>query len=164
MREPAEKVANLWAILTFRRRAACWICARLTDQLEFSSYVPFGRSAHSAPAHDGTERSGRSAGEDGADRSRTASRRPHENLRRTQERRNRGSAWLLTENRGPSMGVWAYVAARSHVPIGPAMKEEQWRAAWELFQASVDVPREQVEAFLGRSTISPDVRDMVERM
>ena len=38
------------------------------------------------------------------------------------------------------------------------MKEEQWRAAWELFQASVDVPREQVEAFLDRATISPEVR------
>jgi hypothetical protein len=44
------------------------------------------------------------------------------------------------------------------------MKEEQWRAAWELFQAGGDLPKDELEAFLNQSGVGPEVREIAARM
>src|SRR4051812_21878211 len=49
-------------------------------------------------------------------------------------------------------------------PNSQNLTEEQWRAAWQLFQAGGDVPAEQVGTYLSRLEASPEVRDVVARM
>jgi tetratricopeptide (TPR) repeat protein len=44
------------------------------------------------------------------------------------------------------------------------LNEEQWREAWQLFQAAGDLEVDQAGAFLSRSEASPEVRDIVARM
>jgi serine/threonine protein kinase len=44
------------------------------------------------------------------------------------------------------------------------LNEEQWREAWQLFQAGGEVPADQAGTFLSRLEASPEVRDIVARM
>ena len=44
------------------------------------------------------------------------------------------------------------------------MSEEQWRAAWKIYQSGGSVPREQLRAFLNTATTDGEVRDAVLAM
>jgi serine/threonine protein kinase len=44
------------------------------------------------------------------------------------------------------------------------MNEEQWRAVWKLYQASVTIPEGDRRTFLGTITESPEIRDAVLKM
>ena len=44
------------------------------------------------------------------------------------------------------------------------MNEEQWQAAWKLYQAAGSMSDEQIQAFLDSSAANPEIRDAVLRM
>ncbi len=56
------------------------------------------------------------------------------------------------------------MAAGGVLAPGQDMREEQWRAAWDLFEAGGDLPPDELQAFLNHSGVSPEVRRIADRM